>query len=338
MPTKPLLAISLLFWSAVLAAVPFQDVPVNDDWAYAESVRGILKDGAFHASDWATPTLVVQAYWGALVSRLAPTDAPLRLSTLLLAWLGALAFFLLLRRGRISPGNEAPLALLLAFNPLFFALSASFMTDVPALALTLAALCLADRNLPAGSASLALAYGVRQSALASVAGLSAFLRKDLRTQAALWTLPLLAAAVHLLTMARTPGQFQFLILEKSLAPFFLLTRIGGCLVYCGLFLSPLALSVLADGPSRFAGISRRRLFWTALLSASMGLFLLLGGALPYPAPSRPDGSGIAFFDLASYLGPSGLGCLNMDATDLRALPLLGSPSFWKLLSALSWLS
>jgi hypothetical protein len=84
---------------------------------------------------------LAQILWGALFSRLLGFSfTALRLSTLVLAWAGLLAFYGTLR----ELGTRPPLAglgtLLLWCNPVVFVLSHSFMTDVPFVSLMSAAL------------------------------------------------------------------------------------------------------------------------------------------------------------------------------------------------------
>src|SRR5207248_711133 len=111
----------------------------------------------------------------------------LRISTLVLAGSGVLAFYLLLRE-LLDPGRALLGALLLLFNPLFVFLSYSFMTDVPFLSLALWALFCYVRALRARSPRLGwLAAG---SALAG----GAFLIRQLGG-----ALPLAALAGLLLT-------------------------------------------------------------------------------------------------------------------------------------------
>jgi 4-amino-4-deoxy-L-arabinose transferase-like glycosyltransferase len=75
----------------------------------------------------------------------------LRLSTVVLSQLGVLAFYELLRReARISRHGAGFTAAALALNPLFFALSGTFMSDVPALSLSLLALAAYTRALRSG--------------------------------------------------------------------------------------------------------------------------------------------------------------------------------------------
>ena len=41
-------------------------MPLEDDWAYALSVRHLLDTGKYQLHDWAALYMVFQVYWGAL--------------------------------------------------------------------------------------------------------------------------------------------------------------------------------------------------------------------------------------------------------------------------------
>jgi 4-amino-4-deoxy-L-arabinose transferase-like glycosyltransferase len=124
----------------VLAVPPTGAFPVDDDWIYAQSVQQLLTDGVYHRSVWIDSAFLAQAWWGAAVSWLFGfSHTTLRLSTLALAAGAAFLFHALLRRA-LTPLPALAVTLLLVFHPLFLHLSYSFMTDVPFLAIMLAAL------------------------------------------------------------------------------------------------------------------------------------------------------------------------------------------------------
>jgi hypothetical protein len=108
------------------------EIPIVDDWTYAWSVEHFLHTGELRVLEWSAHYPLAQVLWGALFSRLFGVSfAVLRLSTLVLAWAGLLAFFLTLREAGIRPLPAGLAALALWYNPVFFVLSHSFMTDVP---------------------------------------------------------------------------------------------------------------------------------------------------------------------------------------------------------------
>ena len=126
-------AILLLFYflAAILLHL-FANVPLHDDWTYAWSVEHLLEAGRLQVLDWSIHYPFAQILWGALFCLpLGFSFSALRVSTVVLAWLGALALYGTLRElGRER--NESLIAtLVLVANPVFFLLSFSFMTDVP---------------------------------------------------------------------------------------------------------------------------------------------------------------------------------------------------------------
>jgi hypothetical protein len=123
--TGVIVAMTWLAWAPV-------EVPLVDDWTYAWSVEHFLQTGELRMLEWSAHYPLAQILWGALFSRLLGFSfAVLRLSTVVLAWAGLLAFYGTLRELGIRPLLAGLGTLLLWCNPVFFVLSHSFMTDVP---------------------------------------------------------------------------------------------------------------------------------------------------------------------------------------------------------------
>src|ERR671924_396301 len=94
---------AVVLMTSLLASAPV-DAPVIDEWTYAWSVEHFLQTGELRVLEWSTVYPLAQILWGALFSRLLGFSfAVLRLSTLVLAWAGLLAFFLTLRQVGIRP-------------------------------------------------------------------------------------------------------------------------------------------------------------------------------------------------------------------------------------------
>jgi 4-amino-4-deoxy-L-arabinose transferase-like glycosyltransferase len=183
----------VLAWMLVMGSIPgSQDFPLGDDYAFAQgAIRFARGEGVhygYHASIpllgqwlWATPFLWVGSEW---------PHVALRISTVLLGGLGLCAFYDLLRRDGFDPGQAGFLTGVLAFNPLYFLLQGTFMSDVPALAFALIALALYRRAMDTDSlwtligAALAaiLAVSTRQNAIAAPLAIAVVvaLRPDLR--------------------------------------------------------------------------------------------------------------------------------------------------------------
>jgi hypothetical protein len=128
----PAAALTVYFVVCSLLLRPYDNLPFVDDWTYAWSVEQLLKTGELHISNWSAHYPLAQILWGSLFSLpFGFSFTALRVSTVVLAWLGALAFYGTLRElGRPRPDCLIATLLLLA-NPVFFILTFSYMTDVP---------------------------------------------------------------------------------------------------------------------------------------------------------------------------------------------------------------
>ena len=169
-------AILILPYSfAAILVRPFVNLPFHDDWAYAWSVEHLLKTGELRVLDASAHYPFVQILWGTLFCLpYGFSFSALRVSTVVLAWLGALALYGTLRefgRARI----ESLLAtFVLVMNPAIFVLTFSFMTDVPFVSLSNISFFFITRGLRrrhslelwAGCAFAACAFFVRQIAIA----------------------------------------------------------------------------------------------------------------------------------------------------------------------------
>jgi hypothetical protein len=132
-------------WAAIALAIgPFVDIPVNDDWMFGGSVAALLAGeglrvpGAFHGI--IVSPLLTQTPWGALFCLpFGFSFIALRVSTLTFGLFGLAILFAVLRQAGCRRPLAVTAALALAVNPLFVALSGTFMTDVPLTVLMLAA-------------------------------------------------------------------------------------------------------------------------------------------------------------------------------------------------------
>ena len=122
----------LFYFSAAILLHLFANVPFHDDWTYAWSVERFLKTGKLQVLDWSIHYPFAQILWGALFCLpFGFSFSALRVSTAVLAWLGALALYGTLRELGRTRGESLIATLVLIANPVFFVLSFSFMTDVP---------------------------------------------------------------------------------------------------------------------------------------------------------------------------------------------------------------
>lgn len=127
-----------IFLVSIFIVNPLGDFPLNDDWSYADSVWKLYQENTLTINFWPAMTLVVQIVWGTIFCKLFGLSyLSLRISTLVSSLVGIILIYrfgmLLTKRKDIS----FILALTLLFNPLYFSLSYTFMTDVHFLTCTL---------------------------------------------------------------------------------------------------------------------------------------------------------------------------------------------------------
>ena len=115
-----MLFVALFYVGLVAFLLPFFEFPLNDDVAYAKAVEYFIQNQSIKLSDWIAVSLVFQLFYGAVFS--APfgfSFSALRVSTLLLSFIGTGALFLILRELRFSEGVSLLGALVLATNPVY---------------------------------------------------------------------------------------------------------------------------------------------------------------------------------------------------------------------------
>ena len=106
------------------------DFPLNDDWAYAGSVRSLIWGGSWRPSDWSAPALLTHSLWAApFCAASSCSFESLRFSSFTASLLIILVSYLLLARAGASRPVAFTALVLIAFNPVGFELSYTFMTD-----------------------------------------------------------------------------------------------------------------------------------------------------------------------------------------------------------------
>jgi len=138
----------VLPWLVIFAALPpaLQNFPINDDWAFAKALRGLLEGRGLNYQGWASMPLWGQFVWAwPWTQVLGLSHVTLRISTIVLSWFGLWAFYDLLYQRGLPRWVAALTTLALAWTPYMMLLSGSFMTDVPSLSFCLIALALYAR-------------------------------------------------------------------------------------------------------------------------------------------------------------------------------------------------
>ena len=102
-----------------------------DDWAYAKSVRDFSENGVFKIYDRIAITFISNLLWGSLFTKLFGFSFfVLRISTVVAGAILIYTFYQWL--GLLTENQKLKIfcTALLAFNPLFYVLSTTFMTDI----------------------------------------------------------------------------------------------------------------------------------------------------------------------------------------------------------------
>jgi Dolichyl-phosphate-mannose-protein mannosyltransferase len=301
-----------VIYAVWISTVPPQgEFPLNDDWAYAWSVRRFLESGQVRLSDWSSATVVLQIYWGAAASKIAGAFSftALRWSTLVMSFVGCIGLYGLLRQLGIVRSSALFGAIALACNPLYLYLSFTFMSDVYFLAPMILSLALYTRGLQskspgalvAGSFFAAVAYLARQLGLAlPIAALSVLvtqrraltLRRDVLSVA---LVPLVVVVAHVLWLRGVhglPWAFEVHAVDNSLKalltagkPFDLAWRGCVALMYLGVLTMPVMAAVFLSYPrddDRFASLFRLFRLWLLPLGILvLAMTAMIGRPMPY---------------------------------------------------------
>ncbi len=131
----------LFLWFFSAWAVNFWgDFPLNDDWAYARNVYHLSERGEIYFDPWPAQTLIAQTIWGAFFTQLFGFSfSVLRFSTLVASAIGLIYWYKTWLMAGAKSSTSIFITLLLMFNPFYFTLSYSFMTEIPFLAATMGA-------------------------------------------------------------------------------------------------------------------------------------------------------------------------------------------------------
>ena len=124
-------ALFLIFLLATILVQPFGNFPLNDDWAYAKPLVGMLNGQKFSIGECPAMTLVTHLLWGFLFTKIGGFSFEvLRFSSLLASFIGLIVLFRIIRQ--ISANSLLAMlgALVYLFIPMYFNLTYTFMTEV----------------------------------------------------------------------------------------------------------------------------------------------------------------------------------------------------------------
>lgn len=127
-----IVALGCLWLLTVILANPVGEFPLDDDWSYARAVQTLVQDGRLELTGFTSMPLVAQVIWGWLFSLpFGFSFTALRASSITLGLFGLIATHGILKEMRVDGWLRVLAVAVLAFNPVYFLLSMTFMTDVP---------------------------------------------------------------------------------------------------------------------------------------------------------------------------------------------------------------
>jgi hypothetical protein len=116
---------------AIFLVHPTGEFPLNDDWAYAKVVETFAKQGHWEIHPWGVMTLIGHILWALpFVKTFGYSFLVLRSSILVLGFVGIACNYWIFRHFQLTPLLSFLTALLVTFNPIYFSLSYTFMTDI----------------------------------------------------------------------------------------------------------------------------------------------------------------------------------------------------------------
>jgi hypothetical protein len=326
-----LAAIVAVFAASWLLVGPRANVPVIDDWVYAWSVEHLLETGQLRVLDISAFYPIAQLLWGALFARLAGFSfVVLRFSTVVLSGVGCCAVYFTLRELDCRRRTSLIGALALALDPVYFALSFTFMTEVPFISLsTLAMYCYIRairRGQPAavwaGCACALAAFLIRPIGivlpLALVPSLAWSRDSRLRRTASVWPLAVTLAAMGALEIGlpRMLGPLDWAAIREDYLRWWFTVPFRSYLTWN---VEVLFVSVFPLLPLLLAYACRRR---RAIETAVVAIVLALAcrAALGRFVSPLPNGQTWSLHDVAARMMLDG--DVALSAWALRIVPLV----------------
>src|SRR6266498_5135183 len=162
---KLLLIVVCTFAATVLFVNPIRETAMEDDWAYALTVKRLIETGQYQLHDWAAANIRFQSYWAGFFARLLGFSfSTLRLSTVVLVFAGLVAFYCLATEHGLDHIQAGLMTFGLIASPLLLRFSFNFMSDVPFLMCVIISIFFYTRALRLRSYSLMLLGSVPAAA------------------------------------------------------------------------------------------------------------------------------------------------------------------------------
>ena len=315
------LLLTIIQVGLLVIAKPIGNFPLNDDWAYALTVKWLVDDGVFKLSNWIVPNLLPQSLLGWMSAGLfGDSFSVLRLLTELVSLMTSLIAFQFLRSCGIDRRRSFLATVALICLPWWQVLSNSYMSDMYGLTFALVAALYLVRQLVRPSAR-ALALGIafcaismlqRQTALIVPAAftLGWICSRDMRS-ARSWSVALAPLLVTIGTqelyhgyLASGPG-----IPEASITTLGriwpmtrdLLTAHDGSVAWFATNLAQMSgyLGIFIVFPAAAGFFDRPTLAWAVFAAAIFAATLSLGWLPPYRDNNVLDVAGIGPFTIGN---------------------------------------
>lgn len=128
---KQLFILAIVFIVSEIIVNPIGNFPLNDDWTYGKSVLVFQNTGKIDVGDFAAMSLFSHIIWGFLFTKVFWFSFTiLRFSTLISSFIGLVFLYKLILKITENKNCSFAAVLIILFNPLYFNLSNTFMTDV----------------------------------------------------------------------------------------------------------------------------------------------------------------------------------------------------------------
>jgi hypothetical protein len=204
---RDVLWLILLFAVAVAIVDPRGNFPLDDDWDFAAETSQFARTGHFVFTPFTAASLYAQILWGAgWIKAFGDSYTVLRCSTLVLAALTLILFHALCGLVGLSRWQRSAATAALLFHPIFFWSSFTYMTHVPFLFCTVAAMYCYLRGTPLlGSVAVVVSVLIRQTGI--VTAIPAILMARTRRERLIAAAPLVVFAA--MFPALQHGEFSF---------------------------------------------------------------------------------------------------------------------------------
>ncbi len=332
----------LLFLLALvfIFALPIGNFPLEDDYAYYIMVKEFVQSGNITSHPASTATFILPIFYGAFASKiLGLSHNTLALSTMILSALSIVTIYFFLRIW-LSKKLSVAGALFTLFNPIFFYLSHTFMTDIPTFLFMVASILffykgVENKNntyLFFGVVSSILGFLVRQYAVMPLAATIAYLiftqRKSFFTLKnvmilivlpAIFIIPAFLLHVSLHDFSACPYSFAIgPTTAKNLVQF---------LIHFGFFIFPFSFLYLVNYKKIYADFSElHKLLKIIVASLPIIFILFLFARYLYGIDIMPYAT--------SMIKPNGVGADNISGVK----PFLFPEEIWIPITILSFIA